>query len=190
MSRIVGAVLASLIAIAAAAPASAGGPGPVGRADIERSELNCLALNIYFEARGEPLQGMLAVGHVVMNRVASPRFPRRVCGVVKQGGFKQRHRCQFSWWCDGQSDRPRNRRAWKEAIFAAKLIRRGMTADPTRGALWYHADYVAPIWSQDFDRSSRLRIGRHIFYGADAPQGTRLAGRVCLPELPARALLA
>ena len=69
-------------------------------------ELKCLALNIYFEARGEPESGQLAVGHVVM-------FPGTVCGVIQQGGALRRHRCQFSWWCDGRSDKPGNKRLWE-----------------------------------------------------------------------------
>ena len=68
--------------------------------------LRCMALNIYHEARGEPIEGKIAVGHVVLNRAASRRFPGQICAVVKQGGENRRYRCQFSWWCDGRSDRP------------------------------------------------------------------------------------
>src|SRR5438093_4776081 len=63
-------------------------------------EIDCLALTIYHEARGESERGKLAVGHVVMNRTRSALFPASVCDVVRQGG-QQRDRCQFSWWCDG-----------------------------------------------------------------------------------------
>jgi spore germination cell wall hydrolase CwlJ-like protein len=66
-------------------------------------ELFCLAQNIYFEARGEPLLGKIAVGHVVLNRVADKRFPGHVCKVIQQGGNRRLHRCQFSWWCDGKA---------------------------------------------------------------------------------------
>ena len=68
--------------------------------------LLCIALNIYFEARSEDLQGKVAVGSVVMNRIAHERFPDTACEVVYQGGDKVRHRCQFSWFCDGLSDNP------------------------------------------------------------------------------------
>ena len=122
----------------------------------------CLALNIYFEARGEPMLGKIAVGHVVLNRVENVRFPRRVCNVIRQGGAKRRHRCQFSWWCDGRSDRPRDTKAWNEAQFVAGLLRIGATTDPTGGAHWYHAVYVKPVWSTRLNRQSK--IGRHIFY--------------------------
>ena len=100
------------------------------------AEISCLAQNIYFEARGEPMVGKIAVGHVVLNRAADRRWPRRACSVIKQGGYKQRHRCQFSWWCDGRSDRPVNRAAWKES---QHLIKQGIANDPTNGALCYHA---------------------------------------------------
>lgn len=129
---------------------------------LQGGDLHCLALNIYFEARGEPMMGKIAVGHVVLNRVADERFPQQVCHVIRQGGEKRRHRCQFSWWCDGQSDRPRDAKAWSEAQFVAGLIRMGATTDPTSGALWYHATYVNPDWSQRLNRQSQ--IGKHIFY--------------------------
>jgi len=126
--------------------------------------LRCMALNIYFEARGEPFLGKIAVGHVVLNRIAHSRYPSNACDVIRQGGERRRHRCQFSWWCDGRSDKPRNEAAWREAIFVAMLIYRGATKDPTGGALWYHADTVDPRWSRHMLRYAK--IGRHIFYVA------------------------
>jgi spore germination cell wall hydrolase CwlJ-like protein len=68
-----------------------------------------------------------------------------VCSVIKQGGYKQRHRCQFSWWCDGRSDRPVNRAAWKES---QHLIKQGIANDPTNGALCYHAINVRLAWTK------------------------------------------
>lgn len=126
------------------------------------SELTCLALNIYFEARSEPLKGMLAVGHVVLNRVAHRSFPDSICDVIRDGGEVVRHRCQFSWWCDGRSDRPRNAAAWDAARLVAWFVYKGYTDDPTDGALWYHADYVEPFWRNAYLRGPQ--IGRHIFY--------------------------
>ncbi len=127
-------------------------------------ELHCLALNIYHEARGESDKGKRAVGHVVMNRVTDRRFPTSVCQVVRQGGERRRNRCQFSWWCDGRSDRPRNRTAWDASIEMAHEIIAGLSSDPTGGALWYHADYVQPYWRKAFKRGPK--IGTHIFYQA------------------------
>ena len=132
------------------------------------TDVQCLAQNINFEARGGPLEGKLAVGHVVLNRMADNRFPMKLCSVIRQGGARQRHRCQFSWWCDGRSDRPRDQLAWQESIVLATLIRAGLVPDPTGGALWYHATYVNPDWAGRLSRSAQ--IGRHIFYtdiGAD-----------------------
>ncbi len=132
-----------------------------GATDVA-SEIHCLALTLYFEARGEPDLGKKAVGHVVLNRVADRRFPDSVCGVVRQGGDKKRYRCQFSWYCDGQSDKPENRRAWQRAKALAQKVFWGYDEDPTDGALWYHADYVSPSWRRAFTKGPT--IGQHIFY--------------------------
>ncbi len=138
-------------------------------------EIRCLALNIYFEARSEPEAGRLAVGHVVMNRVRAKRFPSTVCDVVRQGGELRRYRCQFSWWCDGRSDTPRNKREWNRSGEIALAVYWGRTEDPTAGALWYHADYVKPSWRKAFERGPQ--IGRHIFY-SQAPRKTQVASRI------------
>jgi spore germination cell wall hydrolase CwlJ-like protein len=130
----------------------------------ENRELRCLALTIYFEARSEPEEGQHAVGHVVLNRVAHKRFPQSICRVIRQGGERRRHRCQFSWWCDGQSDRPRDWTAWTESRRIAWVVYIGASTDPTEGALWYHADYAHPAWRYDYRREAK--IGRHIFYVA------------------------
>ncbi|MDX1711009.1 MAG: cell wall hydrolase [Rhodovibrionaceae bacterium] len=125
-------------------------------------EIYCLALTIYFEARGEKNVGKVAVGHVVMNRAADRKFPRKICDVVRQGGESQRYRCQFSWWCDGLSDKPSEIAAWEEAQALARRIFWGFSDDPTEGALWYHADYVKPVWRHKLHRG--VKIGQHIFY--------------------------
>ncbi|MEX2454829.1 MAG: cell wall hydrolase [Rhodospirillaceae bacterium] len=137
-------------------------PGRAGDTTSIRTDLYCLAQNIYFEARSEPLEGKLAVAHVVLNRMADDRFPEKLCSVIRQGGEKRRHRCQFSWFCDGRSDRPQNQQAWQESLVLATLIRAGLIPDPTGAALWYHADYVAPGWAGRLGRVTQ--IGRHIFY--------------------------
>ncbi|MBK1706435.1 cell wall hydrolase [Halochromatium glycolicum] len=124
-------------------------------------ELRCLALNIYHEARSEPLSGQIAVARVTLNRVESTRFPSSVCGVVKQGGQK-RNRCQFSWWCDGKSDQPTEPKAWRKSLEISKRVLANQAPDPTAGALYYHANYVKPSWSRSFQRTAQ--IGRHLFY--------------------------
>jgi len=127
-----------------------------------KQELRCLALSIYFEARGESEAGQHAVGHVVMNRVSNSRFPDSVCNVVHQGGEKPYYRCQFSWWCDGRSDKPVNKTSWNISVKIAREIYSGKSIDPTGGALWYHAEYVSPYWHSKFKQGPK--IGQHIFY--------------------------
>lgn len=123
--------------------------------------LICLALNVYHEARGEPETGRVAVAWVVVNRAVDTRFPPTVCEVVLQGG-ERLHRCQFSWWCDGRSDRPRETEAWRRALVTAGRVMQGEEPDPTGGALYYHALEVRPAWRLRFEATAT--IGRHIFY--------------------------
>jgi len=139
---------------------------------FSEKDLECLALNVYHEARSEPEEGQLAVAAVTLNRVESESFPDSVCGVVKQGG-ERLHRCQFSWWCDGKQDTPTNREAWADALRIGRLSLQGQVPDPTKGALYYHASYVKPKWSRKFERTAR--IGAHLFYRPKDAQPMRLA---------------
>jgi N-acetylmuramoyl-L-alanine amidase len=130
-------------------------------------DIRVMALNMYHEARDEGRLGMLAVGWVVLNRMADAAYPETVAEVVYQG-------CQFSWVCDGRSDRPREARFWRRALaLAAELLARPV-ADPTRGAMWYHAS-----WVRDPGFGKRVaevaRIGQHVFYARRASaDGRRL----------------
>jgi hypothetical protein len=125
-------------------------------------EFHCLALNVYWEARSEKWAGQVGVAMVTLNRVANPVFPKTICGVVKQGGPKPMHQCQFSWYCDGKSDVPRNAVAWRRAQEVAYAVLFRGPRDPTHGALFYHADYVNPTWSRRMTQTTQ--IGRHIYY--------------------------
>jgi hypothetical protein len=129
--------------------------------DLQK-EFECLALNIYWESRGEPNLGQLAVASVTLNRLVSPSFPKTICSVVKQGTNLGRNKCQFSWACDGQHDRPANDEAWNQAQRVAYRTLFSDLPDPTAGALYFHADYVRPDWSGEKELVSQ--IGRHIFY--------------------------
>ena len=140
----------------------AAGPATAGPDSNLNKELRCLALTIYFEARGEPDEGKLAVGYVVMNRASHPGFPQGICQVVQQGGEKLRYRCQFTWWCDGRSDTPHDARAWEHSKVLARRIYWDHAHDPTGGALWYHSDSVNPAWGAALYPGPK--IGRHIFY--------------------------
>lgn len=139
-------------------------------------ELDCLALTIYFEARGENDSGKRAVAHVVMNRVRHSSYPSTVCDVVRQGGERPLFRCQFTWWCDGLGDKPREARAWDNARDVARFVFWGAWEDLTNGALWYHADYVSPYWRDHLKPGPK--IGRHLFYlhpAADHPTHVQTA---------------
>ena len=128
----------------------------------------CIATAIYFEARDQPDIGQAAVGHVIVNRIEDRRFPNDACSVVKQGptyswteNFPVRHRCQFSFYCDGKPDRPNvNGAAWQRAVAATNAAL--TEKDPTEGATHYHATYVLPAWAASKTRT--VRIDDHIFY--------------------------
>jgi N-acetylmuramoyl-L-alanine amidase len=125
-------------------------------------EIDCLALNVYFEARGEPMRGRYAVAAVTLNRVAHPDFPASICQVVRQGAELGRHHCQFSWVCDSNADRPRDAAAWAAAREVAYEALFMDEPDPTDGALYFHATTVRPNWSSTMVRV--VRIGNHIYY--------------------------
>jgi hypothetical protein len=131
------------------------------QAEFEERERRCLATAIYFEARGEPLQGQIAVGQVIMNRVRSPNFPETICGVVYQGQMAPG--CQFSFACDGKTDTPKNDAHWALAQKLARQITSGQVWLSEIGySTFYHADYVSPHWKGAMNKIDS--IGRHIFY--------------------------
>ena len=131
------------------------------QAEFEERERRCLATAIYFEARGESVQGQIAVGQVILNRVRSPQFPETICGVVYQGQMAPG--CQFSFACDGKTDNPRKDAQWAQAQALAKKISSGQVWLPDVGySTYYHANYVRPDWVGDMSKIDK--IGRHIFY--------------------------
>lgn len=129
---------------------------------ISKTDLACLATAIYFEARGEPENGQIAVAQVILNRVHAERFPRSVCGVVYQGA-NGKGGCQFSFACDGKPDRVREKRAWATAERIARDALAGHVRLANVGpATHYHATYVSPRWARKMQRLAK--IGQHIFY--------------------------
>ena len=126
-----------------------------------RDEHHCMALNIYFEARGESHEGRVAVGHVVLNRVADQRYPSTVCGVINQG-TGERYRCQFTYTCDGQPEVIGEKRAYNLVGKVARVMLDGAPRKLTAGATFYHTKSVQPKWSQSFERTAT--IGFHHFY--------------------------
>lgn len=119
-------------------------------------EMECLAGAVYFEARGEPLSGQLAVAQVVINRAESGRFPSSYCGVVFQ-------RSQFSFVKGGQlPPTRRDSEAWKRAKAIARIAHEGHWQSEVGDALYFHANYVRPSWSHN--KSRLAAINTHIFY--------------------------
>lgn len=139
------------------------------------SQIECMAQNVYHEARSQGTAGRLAVIAVTSNRVQDSRYPNTICEVVKQGPHRPswkgtgelipvRHRCQFSWYCDGKPDIVRDFDIYEEIIELSIDVWEDRYEDNTEGSLFYHADYVEPTWAQHMAKT--VKIDRHIFYTA------------------------
>lgn len=131
------------------------------------AEVRCLQENIYHESRGSNIADQAAVADVVMNRVESNKFPNTVCEVVKQGrywkGNPVRNKCQFSWYCDGRSDKMLDTDAAESAyLLAYQVINYKRFRGITEGADHYHATYVNPYWAKHFNLVGT--IGKHVYY--------------------------
>ena len=123
-------------------------------------EANCIAVAVYHEARGETLEGQLAVARVIMNRAASGKYPSSWCGTVKQPW-------QFSFVNPRTGDYPavdEDSVSWKRALGITRLAIHNAVPTLDTDVLWYHADYVAPSWGRRLNRVEK--IGAHIFYRA------------------------
>ena len=152
---------------------------------IDNRQAHCLALNVYYEARGSNLADMYAVSDVVLNRVRDSRYPNTICDVVYQGPTREswktkqdpdlpdeerkynpiRNMCQFSWYCDGKNDIPKDETGWATAqMVAGSILFANKHRGITEGATHYHATYVKPDWRNDRGMQHVGRIGSHIFY--------------------------
>ncbi len=132
--------------------------------EFRAREFRCMATAIYHEARGESIEGQVAVGQVIMNRVRSDYYPNTICGVVFQGQWN-RNACQFSFACDGRTDAPKEGKLWNVAIDVAKKVISGKSyIKELAEATHYHATYVSPKWRKEMQKIKR--IGVHIFYKA------------------------
>lgn len=123
---------------------------------FDKRQIQCLAENAYFEAGNQSTKGKIAVTNVVMNRVEDGRFPKTPCGVVHQ---RTKSVCQFSWVCEGKK-RIRDWEQFNASKKVAEKVYLGEVDDVTRGAMFYHADYVNPGWNL----RRVIKIGDHIFY--------------------------
>jgi len=127
-------------------------------------DLECLAENIYFEARGEPLDGQYAVAEVTLNRTRADHFPHTVCGVVHQTRWdpsRGRFVADFSWTELGALS-PQDGPDWKQAMAVASAAYEDQHEPLVPGALFYHATSVHPAWART--RKAVATIGKHIFY--------------------------
>tara|TARA_B100000768_G_scaffold153885_1_gene150311 strand:- start:4185 stop:4580 length:396 start_codon:yes stop_codon:yes gene_type:complete len=125
---------------------------------ILNTALTCLALNLYFEARSEPLLAQVSVGQVTLNRVSHSRYPNTICGVVTQ-------KSQFSWFSDGLSDKPKEKAAWGRALALAELmLEKPIKVTCVGKSTHYHADYVRPYWAKAKFFKKTCQVGTHIFY--------------------------
>lgn len=125
------------------------------------AEWDCLTQALYFEARGESISGQMAVAEVILNRVDDRRYPRTICGVIRQGE-ERRHRCQFSYMCDGKLETVTDGVAWRRMGKIARLMLDGRPRFLTDGATHYHATHVEPFWASRLVQT--VWIGRHKFY--------------------------
>jgi spore germination cell wall hydrolase CwlJ-like protein len=125
------------------------------------AQWECLAQALYHEARGETVRGMFAVAEVILNRVDSRAYPGTVCGVINQG-TGARYQCQFTYTCDGLSDRVSEPAAWRVVGVVARIMLDGAPRELTGGATHYHTRAVSPSWSRAFPRTAS--IGSHHFY--------------------------
>lgn len=124
-----------------------------------------MASALFFESRGETVEGQIAVAHVILNRVKDPRYPNNVCDVVyqarKKNGKILKHKCQFSFYCDGHPEKVSDQKAFFWAKDIATAVMAGLP-DPTNGATHYHTQAVSPDWK--INKIHTATIGNHIFY--------------------------
>lgn len=133
-------------------------------------DYQCMVLNIYFESQNQSLQGQYAVADVVMYRLEHYNYPNTICGVIQDARYYDwnpnliiKHKCQFSWFCDGKSDEP----IYEQAFMRAEMIAKEVISDPNyipviEHALFYHGDYVTPNWASS--RKFIKQIDNHLFY--------------------------
>jgi len=137
---------------------------------FDQEQVNCAALNIYYEARNQSELGKIAVSQVVFNRAKEDYWPDSICDVVKQGSYStgtvSKHRCQFSWYCDGLSDRPREPSTWQNALEVARYSYFAWTYgyDITEGSTNYHSSKVNPKWRNDRGMTYVKTVHDHHFY--------------------------
>ncbi|ESQ74357.1 hypothetical protein ABAC402_14590 [Asticcacaulis sp. AC402] len=137
-----------------------------------QNDLDCLTQGVYYEARGEGIDGMRAVAQVILNRVRHPAYPKSVCSVVYQGAHL-RTSCQFSFTCNGALGRPLEKWAWRRAGEVAQAALGGYVMPAVGTATSFHTTGVRPRWSGTMERVTQ--VGTHIFYQFRG-RGSRMGG--------------
>jgi hypothetical protein len=149
----------------------------LGLAVHQKSEIDCLAEAVYYEARSENAVGQMAVAEVVLNRVKNPHFPKTVCGVVFQGQYRNTG-CQFTFTCDGSRRQGPRGESWDRARAVALHVAMGLNKPVTNKATHYHTDYVNPYWSAGLVETAE--IGTHTFYRFPKTQTEWSRARIAL----------
>jgi len=142
----------------------------IDKNNFDNEQIQCLALNIYFEAANQSTAGRLAVALVTHNRVQAQQFPDTFCDVIYDSKLDfynnpVKNKCQFSWYCDGKTDIPYNGKKWEDVKKLAKWFykNRNKIPDITDGSTHYHGDYIKkPYWSKIYAKT--VSIDNHIFY--------------------------
>jgi len=163
----------------------------IARLQAYEIQKQCLAIALYHEARGEPVDGQYAVGVTILNRVRSSAYPNTVCGVVYQNAHKK-NRCQFSFACDDISDKPKNRDLFRKIQNLAAITMNGnfykqhknsnpaffaTLADMTH----YHRYDITPVWSKKLHRLHK--IGNHLFLKSSRVTKRYTANADFMPEI-------
>ncbi len=137
-----------------------------------RNDADCLTQAVYYEARGEGVDGMRAVAQVILNRVRHPAYPKTICNVVYQGAYL-RTSCQFSFVCNGAMGRPLEGWAWRRAKDIANAALSGYVMPAIGTATNFHTTGVHPVWANTMERVTQ--VGNHVFYQFHG-RGARIGG--------------
>jgi spore germination cell wall hydrolase CwlJ-like protein len=131
---------------------------------LSENDINCLARNIYYESRGEPISGQEWVAWVTINRANHEEYPSTICKVVHQ--CNRNNICQFSWVRSNKNSTPKEQEAWEQSVEIAVNVlleeKFGNNTDPSDGAIMFHSDSVKPKWRHSYEMVGQ--IGSHVFY--------------------------
>jgi hypothetical protein len=155
-------------------------------ANATEDQSECLAEVLYYEARGEGMEGQKAVAEVVLQRTRDGNYPRTICGVVYEGVQSHKRYCQFSFACDGALRQPKETTSWARVRRLAEAIVSGAVrlAGETRHAIAYHSVDVEPLWAETMVETAQ--IGNHIFYRRDPSRLNESGATTDRPANPER----